>query len=74
MAKQGGSLADAAAKLLNDTLLWVEKQFQALGMGDASHGLAVQFVAAIQGNALLSHTFKDPENAQTIKNSTGTVD
>src|ERR1700675_940368 len=32
LAKQGGSLADAAAKLLNDTMVWVEKQFQGMGM------------------------------------------
>jgi AcrR family transcriptional regulator len=67
LAKQGGSLADAAAKLLNDTMLWVEKQFQGMGMGDASRSLAVQFVAAVQGNALLTNTFKDPQILAQLK-------
>ena len=67
LAKQGGSLADAAAKLLNDTMLWVEKQFHGMGMGDASRSLAVQFVGAVQGNALLTNTFKDPQNTSSIK-------
>jgi TetR/AcrR family transcriptional regulator, transcriptional repressor for nem operon len=67
LAKQGGPLADAAAKLLNDTMQWVEKQFQALGMNDASRSLAVQFVAAVQGNALLTNTFKDPQILAQLK-------
>ncbi len=67
LAKQGGSLADGAAKLLNDTLLWVEHQFQSMGMGHDSHELAEQFVAAIQGNALLTHTFKDPKILEKLK-------
>jgi AcrR family transcriptional regulator len=71
LAKQGGPLADAAAKLLNDTMLWTEKQFNGLGMGDASRGLAVQFVAAVQGNALLTNTFKDPQILAQLKVSLG---
>ncbi|HLF67622.1 MAG TPA: TetR/AcrR family transcriptional regulator [Gammaproteobacteria bacterium] len=67
LAKQGGSLADAAAKLLGDTMLWVEKQFQGMGMGEASRGLAMQFVAAVQGNALLTNTFKDPKILANLK-------
>src|SRR3990167_70966 len=31
LGKQGGSLADQAAKLLHDILEWTEKQFRALG-------------------------------------------
>jgi AcrR family transcriptional regulator len=67
LAKQGGSLADAAAKLLNDTMLWTEKQFHGMGMGDASRSLAVQFVATVQGNALLTNTFKDPKILTQLK-------
>jgi len=67
LAKQGGSLADAAAKLLNDTMLWTEKQFHGMGMGDASRSLAVQFVATLQGNALLTNTFKDPKILAQLK-------
>jgi AcrR family transcriptional regulator len=61
LAKQGGSLADAAAKLLNDTVEWSEKQFRALGYGEKARELSLQFIAAVQGIALLTNTFKDPK-------------
>jgi TetR/AcrR family transcriptional repressor of nem operon len=69
LAKQGGSLADGASKILNDTLLWVEKQFQDLGLHNSSRELALQFVATIQGNVLLTHTFKDPKILMQLKPS-----
>lgn len=59
LAKQGGVLADAAAKLLNDTAQWCEKQFRTLGSGDQSAEHALQFLSLIQGTSLLTHTFKD---------------
>lgn len=61
LAKQGGPLADAAAKLLSDMIAWSEKQFNSLGFGGASKDLATQFIALIQGAALLTNTFKDPK-------------
>ena len=61
LAKQGGLLADAAAKLLNDIIEWSEKQFKGLGFGEKSSEYALQFVSAIQGMALLTNTFKDPK-------------
>ena len=61
LAKQGGVLADAAAKLLNDTLHWSEKQFRGLGFGERATELASQLIASIQGTALLTNTFKDPK-------------
>ena len=61
LAKQGGLLADAAAKLLNDMIDWSERQFKALGAADKSRQFALQFIAAIQGLALLTNTFKDPK-------------
>jgi AcrR family transcriptional regulator len=67
LSKQGGSLADGAAKILNDTLLWVEKQLQLLGTNNSSRELALQFVATIQGNALLTHTFKDQKILAQLK-------
>lgn len=67
LAKQDDLLAISARKLLNDRLLWVEKQFQAMGIGQASHELAVQFVAKIQGHSLLAHTFKNPEIIEQLK-------
>ncbi len=67
LAKHGGPLANSATKVLNEILVWVEKQFEALGMGAASHQLAVQFVANIQGTALLTHTLKDPKILPQLK-------
>ena len=63
LGKQGGTLADLAAKLLHDVLQWTEKQFRALGFGETSEDLALSLVASIQGTHLLTHTFKDPKLA-----------
>ena len=61
LAKQGGVLADDAAKLLNDTMEWSEKQFRGLGCGEHARELAIQFLARIQGAALLTNAFHDPK-------------
>ena len=61
LGKQGGSLADQAAKLLHDLLNWCETQFRSLGFGDKSADLALHLVSGIQGAFLLTHTFKDPK-------------
>jgi TetR/AcrR family transcriptional repressor of nem operon len=63
LGKQGGSLADQAAKLLHDHLTWCETQFRAMGHGDKSADLALNLISAIQGMHLLTHTFKDPKLA-----------
>lgn len=63
LGKQGGTLADQAAKLLHDILQWVEKQFRALGHGEASEEYALSLVSSVQGTHLLTHTFKDPKLA-----------
>lgn len=63
LGKQGGALADQAAKLLHDLLGWTENQFQSLGFGDKSSDLALNVVSGIQGAYLLMHTFKDPQLA-----------
>lgn len=63
LGKQGGSLADQAAKLLHDMLTWAEKQYKQLNAGERAHPLAVNFIANIQGMHLLTHTFKDPKLA-----------
>lgn len=63
LGKQGGTLADQAAKLLHDVLQWTEKQFRALGFGDASDDLSLHLVSSVQGTYLLTHTFKDPRLA-----------
>lgn len=61
LAKQGGQLSDAAAKLMSDTIEWAEKQFSAMGFGAASRDLANQYIALIQGTSLLTNTFKEPK-------------
>ena len=38
---------------------WAEEQFRALGRRDA-HDVAVTLLAAYEGSALLSNTFRDP--------------
>ncbi len=63
LGKQGGSLADQAAKLLHDLLTWSETQFKSLGFGEKSYDLALNLVSNIQGMYLLTHTFKDPKLA-----------
>jgi len=63
LGKQGGSLADQAAKLLHDLLSWCEAQFRSLGFGEKSADLALNLVSNIQGIYLLTHTFKDPKLA-----------
>lgn len=64
LGKQGGSLADQAAKLLHDILQWTETQFRSLGFGDKAEEYALNLVSSIQGMHLLTHTFKDPKLAK----------
>jgi AcrR family transcriptional regulator len=64
LGKQGGSLADQAAKLLHDILQWSEAQFRALGFAEKAEEHALNLVSTIQGMHLLTHTFKDPKLAQ----------
>lgn len=63
LGKQGGSLADQAAKLLHDMMQWTEKQFKSLGFAETSEEYALNMVSSIQGMHLLTHTFKDPKLA-----------
>jgi TetR/AcrR family transcriptional repressor of nem operon len=55
--KDGGPLADHAAKLLAQVLAWIEAQFRLIGKGPESRELAVHLLSAIQGASLLTHTF-----------------
>jgi len=61
LSKQGGPLADRAAKLLHDTLQWAEAQFSAIGCGAESAKFALSVISAVQGTYLLTHTFKEPQ-------------
>jgi TetR/AcrR family transcriptional repressor of nem operon len=59
--KDGGPLADKAASLLAAILSWSEQQFNLLGMGQQSAGLALHLVSVLQGASLLTHTFHQPD-------------
>lgn len=48
-----------SVRLMQTTLDWVEAQFEAMGRPDARE-LAVSFVSAYQGAALLTNTLRDP--------------
>jgi AcrR family transcriptional regulator len=60
LAKRDDLLGRRAAKLMALTIDWAEEQFRQLGARGA-RDLAVGLVAAIQGTALLTSTFHDPE-------------
>ena len=58
--KQGGAVAKKSTVLFAEALAWMETQFQALGKGADSRGLAVHLLSATQGVSVLAHTFHDP--------------
>ena len=58
--KRDDGLDRDAANLLELSIDWSEQQFRAMGRRDA-RDLAVALVAAFQGAALLTNTFRDPD-------------
>jgi TetR/AcrR family transcriptional repressor of nem operon len=60
LAKRDDGLGLRAAKLMALAVDWAEEQFRIMGKRDA-RDLAVGLVAAIQGTALLTSSFRDPE-------------
>ena len=60
LAKREDGLGRRAAKLMALAIDWAEEQFRLMGKRDA-RDLAVGLVAAIQGTALLTSSFRDPE-------------
>jgi len=58
--KAGGSVATRATEIFAQHLAWIESQFQALGKGKDSNGLAVHLLSAMQGVSTLAHAFHDP--------------
>jgi AcrR family transcriptional regulator len=50
----------AVAALMRTILDWAEAQYRAMGQGDQSRDLAIDMLAAYQGNALLANTLGDP--------------
>jgi len=51
----------AVAELMRTIVEWAEMQYQALGQGAESRGLALDLLAAYQGSALLTNTLRDPK-------------
>lgn len=60
LQKHGGAAAKKSKVLFAEALAWMETQFQALGKGTDSRGLAVHLLSATQGISVLAHTFHDP--------------
>jgi AcrR family transcriptional regulator len=60
LQKHGGAVARKSRVLFAEALGWMEEQFQALGKGADSRGLAVHLLSATQGVSLLAHTLRDP--------------
>lgn len=60
LQKYGGASAKKSRVLFSTALEWMETQFNALGKGSDSRGLAVHLLSATQGVSLLAHTFRDP--------------
>ena len=59
LGKQGGHIAEAAAELLKEILLWCEKQFISLGKTEQAKSLALNLVSTLQGISLITLTFKN---------------
>ena len=57
--KRTDDLDRTCAQMLELPIDWAERQFQAMGRRDA-RDLAVALIAAYQGIALLTNTFRDP--------------
>ena len=60
LGKRDDGLDRRAAKLMALTVDWAEEQFHLMGKRDA-RDLAVGLIAAIQGTALLTSSFREPE-------------
>ena len=60
LQKYGGAAAKKSRVLFAEALVWMEKQFEAIGKGADSRGLAVHLLSATQGVSVLAHTFHDP--------------
>jgi len=60
LQKHGGAVAKRSRVLFAEALGWMERQFQGLGKGEDSRGLALHLLSATQGVSVLAHTFHDP--------------
>jgi hypothetical protein len=55
--KKDGPLAEQASQIFAEILVWLEIQFRAMGHRDEAKAQAVHLLAALEGAALLAHTF-----------------
>ena len=60
LQKYGGAAAKKSRVLFAEALAWMEEQFEALGRGAESRGLAIHLLSATQGVSVIAHTFHDP--------------
>ncbi len=60
LVKRAEGVEPLAARLMRVLLGWAEQQFRSMGRPDA-HDLAVDFVAAYQGGAVLASALGEPE-------------
>jgi TetR/AcrR family transcriptional regulator, transcriptional repressor for nem operon len=58
--KRDDDTTRSCAQMMKLPIEWAERQFRAMGRKDASE-LAVALIAAYQGIALLTNTFRDPQ-------------
>jgi TetR/AcrR family transcriptional regulator, transcriptional repressor for nem operon len=58
--KGDGPLVQKTPAVFAELLRWMEAQFQSIGAGADSRGLAVHLLSALQGATVLAHTFHDP--------------
>lgn len=65
LQKHGGAVAKRSRALFAEALGWMEAQFNALGKGADSRGLAVHLLSATQGVSVLAHTFHDQGMIET---------
>ena len=65
LQKYGGPAARKSRVLFAEALAWMARQFEALGKGAESRGLAIHLLSATQGMSVLAHTFHDPSIIET---------
>ena len=61
LLKEKGGLEKRASEIFGRHLDWMEAQFNALGKGTESRGLAVHLLSALEGAFVLAHTFRDSD-------------
>ena len=67
LAKQGGSLATACASLLHQSVNWLQKQFEGLGLDSkTAKNRARTLTAKIQGMNLLAATYSSAEYVEML--------